>query len=895
MDFEQLVSGSEKLLSHIARPDGIPRLDKSLGEIEQGSLRMGAEATTRSRREALSLGVTPEVAGQKQELKGGSMLARNRFDPEALNRMVKAVQLRGEYQPLQPLGETDIEGYLAHHHDMIVLSTVEETRRAAEEWSLARQREWEVDSWRQTKKAFMDQVLDPSGGNGGFLMGPGGAGSAGVSPSAATDNSKLRPANLKQSAPAPPPAGSIIPPLTVSAVTTRIASRLTALEADHAAVIHDLHEKVGGSKYPLATKLSSAAKKVVLPGTNSGLQFAYSLAWDILRQVSMLEGDDWERRTAADTSRFRVEGTLDFLQTQFRNMLESKVKKARDAGTLDASSLRDTATGLLPKIRAYMRLLGIHEASNQTGPVYSGLQAWPQIYLCMRCGKRDEAADIALGASEALENRNSRGQDLELLKVVSKELMADGITRGSESILRQIFESLVESDDVYKRAVLNIIARANSKKVTRIHKEIIEDYMWFKLLFIEGDPEESGVLLAAQERVGGRAGRKNFDPDGNNPFAYVNVLLYTQQLGAVVAYLHWKGCHIAALHMAIAMHHHKAYPDANSDGSMANLSNYPYPNDGSEPGPPPPLQELMERSLQGRFESDPEVCAEYLLLLPTSVAYDCLSSLAAHIGAAASCRLLGFLKTDSGRHEGMLDKFLEGRVVEEIAFSAGVKSEGQGKRADAITFYGLSCMWTKMTTLLGRELAERLMPNAENRPFWKEVGTKMHDMLDKNVLKEESHVNQARSDLVQSVSHVLHLMDFFDILQNEKMAAGRLLRASIELEHAGLIPTSQIEASQLAERIRARDPQDGFRAVLQPALETGMQCLRHYYHEVKKELLGPRPENINVQAWRASRERVLSDVEGKGHAMLALAGRLLDVLPASFVADLSRVHASILS
>ena len=50
------------------------------------------------------------------------------------------------------------------------------------------------------------------------------------------------------------------------------------------------------------------------------------------------------------------------------------------------------------------------------------------------------------------------------------------------------------------------------------------------------------------------------------------------------------------------------------------------------------------------------------------------------------------------------------------------------------------------------------------------------------------------------------------------MAAGRLLRASIELEHAGLIPTSQIEASQLAERIRARDPQDGFRAVLQPVI-----------------------------------------------------------------------------
>ena len=44
------------------------------------------------------------------------------------------------------------QGYLAHHHDMIVLTAVDETRRAAAECSLVRQREWEVDSWRQTKK-----------------------------------------------------------------------------------------------------------------------------------------------------------------------------------------------------------------------------------------------------------------------------------------------------------------------------------------------------------------------------------------------------------------------------------------------------------------------------------------------------------------------------------------------------------------------------------------------------------------------------------------------------------------------------------------------------------------------------------------------------------------------
>lgn len=33
MDLQALVMGSESLLSHIARPDGIPRVTKSLAEI----------------------------------------------------------------------------------------------------------------------------------------------------------------------------------------------------------------------------------------------------------------------------------------------------------------------------------------------------------------------------------------------------------------------------------------------------------------------------------------------------------------------------------------------------------------------------------------------------------------------------------------------------------------------------------------------------------------------------------------------------------------------------------------------------------------------------------------------------------------------------------------------
>ena len=35
-----------------------------------------------------------------------------------------------------------------------------------------------------------------------------------------------------------------------------------------------------------------------------------------------------------------------------------------------------------------------------------------------------------------------------------------------------------------------------------------------------------------------------------------------------------------------------------------------------------------------------------------------------------------------------------------------------------------------------------------------------------------------------------------------------------------------------------------------------MQCLRHHHLEVKRELRGNAPDRIDVDEWRASREKV---------------------------------------
>lgn len=56
--------------------------------------------------------------------------------------------------------------------------------------------------------------------------------------------------------------------------------------------------------------------------------------------------------------------------------------------------------------------------------------------------------------------------------------------------------------------------------------------------------------------------------------------------------------------MALAMSHHSAYTERSTS---RNHSDNHYPGDGGEPGPAPTLLELLERVVEGRIDSDPQV------------------------------------------------------------------------------------------------------------------------------------------------------------------------------------------------------------------------------------------------------------------------------------------------
>jgi nuclear pore complex protein Nup93 len=56
-------------------------------------------------------------------------LARQGFDTEKLTQNLSSIDLKTTFEPLESISETDLESYLKHEHELIVLSAIEEAKK----------------------------------------------------------------------------------------------------------------------------------------------------------------------------------------------------------------------------------------------------------------------------------------------------------------------------------------------------------------------------------------------------------------------------------------------------------------------------------------------------------------------------------------------------------------------------------------------------------------------------------------------------------------------------------------------------------------------------------------------------------------------------------------------
>ena len=144
VDFQSLYQSSLQLTTSVG-DFGIPRLEKRLEELDAASRWLNDQAPKSSRK---------RPAADKANF----LLASKGIDAEKLSKELQQFEIASEFEPETPLGETDLEGYLAHHHEMIVLTAIEDVNRRTVEATHDRMNRAMIDDFEDAKQRLLEDL-----------------------------------------------------------------------------------------------------------------------------------------------------------------------------------------------------------------------------------------------------------------------------------------------------------------------------------------------------------------------------------------------------------------------------------------------------------------------------------------------------------------------------------------------------------------------------------------------------------------------------------------------------------------------------------------------------------------------------------------------------------------
>lgn len=103
-------------------------------------------------------GRQPQAPGAAGADKANFLLAAKGIDAEKLSKELQQFEIAPEFEPETPLGETDLEGYLAHHHEMIVLTAIEDVNRRTVEATHDRMNRAMIDDFEDAKQRLLEDL-----------------------------------------------------------------------------------------------------------------------------------------------------------------------------------------------------------------------------------------------------------------------------------------------------------------------------------------------------------------------------------------------------------------------------------------------------------------------------------------------------------------------------------------------------------------------------------------------------------------------------------------------------------------------------------------------------------------------------------------------------------------
>ncbi|KAM0753758.1 NIC-domain-containing protein [Meredithblackwellia eburnea MCA 4105] len=718
-----LLEQSQRLNSSLVQPNDLPNIALGLDQIEHQSRRIAQ----RSQRDA----------GPSSTSASGSayyLLASAGVNADRLQSTIDNVNLQGTFEPLLPLSETDVDGYLRHTHEQTIISSIEEGRRqTTSDFYRSLDNQMRKD-WEKQKDRLFEELGRHQAIGAGF--GPAG-------PSSSTDATPRRKGTgggFDRGSPKTPAPSS-----TNSAANPQSALQLHSRMMRYDRVVRKLNDyRKQGHAFGLVSQFGEASVGAAGDSKSAQTTETWRLLSHLVKERDVLNGE-FQRKSlvqgqysaayrlqqssdSADAVQLRksiAEGARDHLEEQFMAYIE------RTLASRPAEANLGGVPSIQNKIRAFLTVKYYKQGawSNSSLEIANSVPIWARIYYLLRSGHAKEALEFAVeneGHIQRLE-KNFVGyfrdwltsEDRRLTKIRRDAFVAE---------YNQRIRYQSETSDPYKHALYKLIGRVD---LTRRNVPGVtgttEDWLWFQLSLVR---ETVGVADAPQDKYGlndlgallVKFGEGHFDPKGNRPLLYFQVLLLSGQFERAVAFLHQHSHFQAdAVHFAIALAYYGLLripsKAITSDVDLLVISHdVAYLN----------FARLLQRYTRAFIQSDAQEALQYLYLIclngdlpkPTgpeqvNLCHEYVRELVMETRKYAE--LLGDVRSDGTKIPGMLERDLKLMMLDGeqsyllgIVKAAAQRADQEKRFSEAILLYNLAEEYDSVISVLNVELGNSL-------------------------------------------------------------------------------------------------------------------------------------------------------------------------------------------
>eukprot|EP00029_Vermamoeba_vermiformis_P006383 TRINITY_DN2483_c0_g1_i2.p1 TRINITY_DN2483_c0_g1~~TRINITY_DN2483_c0_g1_i2.p1 ORF type:complete len:833 (-),score=260.37 TRINITY_DN2483_c0_g1_i2:26-2524(-) len=778
---------------------------------------------------------------KKSHPKAQILLARQGFDTEKLTQNLSSIDLKTTFEPLESISETDLESYLKHEHELIVLSAIEEAKKETIEQYNSNFISRMEDEWEEKKREIIEMLTQ---------TGPAWEG---------LQKTKEKP-------------------------KVNFQTSMDMKMLHYAKVVCDLNNfRLQKKPFGLATRLLDVAKN--FDDKNMQRKLELIDCFDLLRKM-IGEGGvlpdgtmtrspsrnerDFEqdlKTNPSEVKRYFLKGARDFLEEQYNNIIQTMTKNNLQKAQLGG---RPTTIAF---VKGYLNIL--FNIPTQPFPddyekSPDGYPMWAVIYYCIRCGDLNAAIQYAasvpvLANFVTYMKSYTDNRDRKLPDQIAVQIL-------------QEYRQLRNDQDPYKSIVFNLLGRCDAtKSYNAIRRWTTQDFMWFKLNMItsveEVAPAVSVLSLPRLQSLLREYGPAHFNKDGQHPLLYFQILLLTQQFEVAIQYLESTGqFFVENLHFAHCLYYYGILrqPPTVASPLFGENNRLPYCN----------FIKLLTQYVKSFMVTDSLAALHYLFLIQDeAIRNHAIKDLVLTTGDFDT--LLGRTQPDGSRAEGDLEKFVTREQWQHIVELAANDSENNGKYEEAIKLYDLSQHYDKVMLLMNKCLGRVLVSSDDLSNLGNTTALERSKLIElSNVLVEKYKRELSRPEMMNKIDEhnmvtfkqLKALLAFFDYYNN-----GRYYEASELIKSLNIIPFNTKELEDKVNNFKTLS--ESIRRNFAEILLATMTSLFKIYTNVKAEA-----------AVDPSRVQFLERLKTEARALIMFSGMIQFRMPGDTHSKLLRME-----